>query len=399
MHQASPHEFHPTALQCPQCGANLTPAAEAYVICQYCGSSVVIAHSAPDSRSQEAEVNAALGMRLKELRYTDREGTGLEMFRMLIPVGWDFRGGCRWALDNPGMPAVAAFQVWNPQGAEIFEVLPNMNFTWNTAPLTQMMFPPGSRYFGAEVHQPVNIQEAMFKFVLPRYRSQMQNLQVVDFSPQPDLPRLVKSEAAASGGWAEGGRVRIRYGWQGSAYEEDMYGVVEVFRAPMITMLAAAEVFFWFIDYLFSFRTAPGRMDAASKLFGVMAYSFRLNPHWYAAYQSIIQYLARQQIQRIHHIGQISQILAQTSREIREQNLQSWYHRQEVQDRQNLEWSRAMRGVEGFYDPHREQVVELPSGYGHAWANNLGEYIVTEDPNFNPNLFSNLHWEEMPQQS
>jgi hypothetical protein len=34
----------------------------------------------------------------------------------------------------------------------------------------------------------------------------------------------------------------------------------------------------------------------------------------------------------------------------------------------------------------------------HAWANNLGEYIVTEDPGFNPNIDSNLHWEPMPQQ-
>jgi hypothetical protein len=42
-------------------------------------------------------------------------------------------------------------------------------------------------------------------------------------------------------------------------------------------------------------------------------------------------------------------------------------------------------------------VVELPSGYGHAWANNLGEYILTEDPNFDPNVQSNLHWEPMQQ--
>jgi hypothetical protein len=54
--------------------------------------------------------------------------------------------------------------------------------------------------------------------------------------------------------------------------------------------------------------------------------------------------------------------------------------------------------VDGFYDPHREEVVELPSGYGHAWANNLGEYILTEDPSFNPNLESTQHWEPMPSQ-
>ena len=138
-------------------------------------------------------------------------------------------------------------------------------------------------------------------------------------------------------------------------------------------------------------------MNQAGKLFYVMISSFRVNPHWYAAYKSIIQSLIQGQIQRIRHIGQIGQIYAQTGREIREQNLRDWYSRQEVYDRLSTDWSREIRGVDAYFDPHRQEVVELPSGYGNAWANNLGEYILTEDPNFNPNQVSNLHWEPMPQ--
>ena len=126
-----------------------------------------------------------------------------------------------------------------------------------------------------------------------------------------------------------------------------------------------------------------------------MIKSFQLNPHWYAAYKSIIQSLAQQQIQRIHHIGQIGEIYARTGREQREQNLNDWYNRQAVYDRLATDRSRAIRDVDAFVDPHREEVVELPAGYGHAWANNLGEYIVTDDANFNPNLESNQHWEAM----
>ena len=33
--------------------------------------------------------------------------------------------------------------------------------------------------------------------------------------------------------------------------------------------------------------------------------------------------------------------------------------------------------------------------YGHAWANNLGEYLVTDSPGYNPNIASNLHWGPM----
>jgi len=91
----------------------------------------------------------------------------------------------------------------------------------------------------------------------------------------------------------------------------------------------------------------------------------------------------------------MGQIYAQVGREMRQENLDLFYANQAVHDRLTTDWSRTIRDVDGFYDPHREEVVELPAGYGNAWANNLGEYVLTEDPNFNPNIGSNLHWEPM----
>ncbi len=162
-------------------------------------------------------------------------------------------------------------------------------------------------------------------------------------------------------------------------------------------MFSTTEIISWFVDYVFSFRAAAEQLDNTADIFSVMIGSFRLNSHWYAAFKSIAQQLAQQQIQCIHHIGQIGQMMAQTGSDIRESNLNDWYARQDVYDRLATDWSRTLRSVDGFYDPHREEVVELPSGYGHAWANNLGEYILTEDSDFNPNIHSNLHWEAMEQ--
>lgn len=388
-------QARPAVLQCPQCGGHLPPSTQGYAICQYCGSSLV--WSGQQGRAGKVEEAVVRGLRLRQFSHTDAEGTGLELFRMLVPVGWQFQGGCRWLLDNPGMPATVTFQLWNPAGAEMFEVLPNMNFVWNRSSLAGMLQPTGSRYFGAEVRPPVCIRDAMRGLVLPRYRSQVSGLQIVREDPLADLPRQVRSEAPMAGGSAEGGKVRIRYTWQNQPFEEEIYGVVEVFRAPQASLFGVSEILIWFVDYLFAFRAAAGRLDASAELFTLMIGSFQLNPHWYAAYKSIVQHLAQRQIQRIRSIGQIGQIYAQTGREIREQNLRDWYARQEVYDRLSTDWSRTIRSVDAYFDPHRQEVVELPAGYGHAWANNLGEYIVTEDPNFNPNLHSNLHWEPMEQ--
>ena len=171
--------------------------------------------------------------------------------------------------------------------------------------------------------------------------------------------------------------------------------MVEIFRAQIGTAFKPVELTLWFIDYLFSFRSAAGHLDASADLFTVMLQSFKLNPQWYAAVKTVAQTMAQRQINQIHHIGQIGQMISQAGSQAREQNLNDWYRRQDTYDRLSVERSRAIRDVDGFYDPHRQEVVELPSGYGNAWANDLGEYILTEDPNFNPNVESNQNWQPM----
>jgi len=45
-----------------------------------------------------------------------------------------------------------------------------------------------------------------------------------------------------------------------------------------------------------------------------------------------------------------------------------------------------------YDDPITGQNVELPSEYTQAWSTPLGEYILSDDPNFNPNIGSNQTW-------
>jgi hypothetical protein len=382
----------PQALKCPQCGGDLPSNAYDAIICPYCASSLVL------NRSQSASGagNVVHGLRLRPIICDDPQGTGLPVFRLLVPSGWQVQGGCRWNLDNPGMPVTISFRVSNPQGAEAFEILPNINFTWNTNPHRQGLTPPGSRQFGAEVRPPVNIRDAFLEYIFPRYRSYAQGLEVIEITPLPELPRLVKSEAMITpDASAEGGKVRFRYSYRNYPFEEEMYAVVETFRAHFGTLFGQTNLAVWFIDFIFTFRSMAGHLDTTADLFTVMLNSFQPNPHWSVAVKTITQMLAQQQINHIHQIGQIGQMLAQAGSQMREQNLNDWYRRQEVYDRLSLDRSRAIRDVDGFYDPHRQEVVELPSGYGHAWTNDLGEYILTEDPNFNPNQESSQNWEPM----
>jgi len=100
-------------------------------------------------------------LRFKKYTYVDQQGTGLEAFSFLMPSDWAFEGGMTWILDNPAMPSVTAFRVYNPKGKEDFEVFANHCYFWTNNLQLLGMFPPGTKYFGSTVKKPITAQIAV----------------------------------------------------------------------------------------------------------------------------------------------------------------------------------------------------------------------------------------------
>ena len=126
-----------------------------------------------------------------------------------------------------------------------------------------------------------------------------------------------------------------------------------------------------------------------------MTASFKLNPHWYAKYSNVIEYIAQQKISQIKSIGEFSRMLSRMSDQVSEEKMQQPKARGDVYDDVSQIFSDNTLGIDRYYDPHEGKEVELPSGYNYAWSNNNGEYIMSDNPNFNPNVGSNLHWEPL----
>jgi DNA-directed RNA polymerase subunit RPC12/RpoP len=386
------------AVRCPQCGANL-PSVGEQVVCQYCGARLIRTQPAakPGQPAEKAE-SFVQGMRLKTITCTDSQGIGIEAFRMLMPAGWEFRGGVHWLMNNPGMPAVVAFQIYNPGGYEAFEVFPNTSFYWTNNPMIHITFPKGSLYFGQEVRPPAPAQQVLREIIIPRFRGQVQGIRILHQASVPELAEHARrANPGAPGGQttADAAKVRFQYAWGGATLEEELFGAVEVTRAVMPQLMGAVEHIFWLADYLFSCRALAGRLDDLGDLFRTMLHSFRLNPMWFGRLTQVSQYLIQNQIHQIHQVGQLSRIISQTSNQISDMMMDTYHQRQEAMDRISTQFSQNIRGVDEYYDPIEGRGVELPGGYTQAWANSLGEYIVTDDPNFNPNIGSNLNWEPM----
>ncbi|MDY6987510.1 MAG: hypothetical protein SWQ30_05570 [Thermodesulfobacteriota bacterium] len=346
--------------------------------------------------SSASEMGA--GLRFKTFSYLDRQGTGIEAFRMLIPSDWQFEGGIKWVLDNPGMPASASFRVWNPTGTEEFEVFPTQPFFWTNNQMILSMFPIGSRYFGNEVRPPANPVEAIKEIVIPRFRHNVSGLRIVNEQPLPDLARAVGAGTPPQPGLsvsADGAKIRVEYNQQGKTMEEELYTVVQSMAIPIQTMAGVVTNINWYVDYIFSFKAEKGKLDGNAKTFQAIAYSFALSPKWFAKYNQVVEYLIQRQIQQIHSVGQLSKIISQTSNEISEMSMKSYYERQAVNDKIADNFSQYIRGVDKYYNPIEEKNVELPVGYDNVWANSLGEYVLSESPSFNPNIGSNLNWQRI----
>jgi len=77
--------------------------------------------------------------------------------------------------------------------------------------------------------------------------------------------------------------------------------------------------------------------------------------------------------------------------------MKSWQEREKVQDRAAHNFDNYIKGVNDYRNPNTGDTVELPSGYDNAYTNGNGQYIMSNNANFDPNVGSNQHWQRMSQ--
>jgi hypothetical protein len=346
------------------------------------------------NKKNTISLNSDNMLKFKRFSYIDTQGTGTEAYSFLMPSDWMFEGGIRWNPEQVAMPASNTCRVYNPAGHEEFEGFANQCYFWSTNKQLFITNPPGSKYFGSKVVRPVDAITALQE-IIKMTRGRYSDLKIISKS---DLPELVKalgidnqSQGPVS---AEGTGAKIRFSYQkdGIPMEEEIYGVVEQVKFAVQSMFGMQTNIFWYISYVFSFKSELGKLEESTKIFQTITSSFKINQQWQAKYNNFIEFLAQRQIQSIRSAGELSRVLSQMSSQMRSDQLQQFEQRGSVYDKVAQDHSDNMLGIDRYYDPYEGREVELPSGYNRAWCNNLGEYIMTDNPNYNPNVESNLSW-------
>jgi hypothetical protein len=337
-------------------------------------------------------------VKFKTVNFIDTEGIGTKAFSMLIPNDWQTEGSITWILDNPAMPVAGDFRTWNPNGNEEFRYFANQAFFWSDNPMIQQTFPPGSRYFGALVHSPLGPIDALKEIALPQFRGDVDNLKIASQEELPLVKQYFQIGTDPSTGvitTAEGGKIRVEYNLNGVTIEDEMYCIIQSQDIPVQTIYGTTRNINWYMTYLQSFRAEKGKLDTQSKTFQTISYFARTDVNWLNKYNQVVNYLIQKQIQQIQSLGQLSSIVSQTSNQISDANFEAWQQDQNIKDKLANDFSNSILGIQEYKNPIDGSTVDLPAGYNSAWTNSLGEYIMSDSASYNPNIDSNLNWQQM----
>jgi hypothetical protein len=337
----------------------------------------------------------------------DRRHNGVVAWAFQHPPGWQARSDVVWNLEHMSFPVISFAQAFNPQGAELVEVLPSESFCWLEPDYG--MYPQGQNVLGQISLPPMPAVDALVRWVIPRYRGNRGDFRIVEAGPMPGLVEQLGVDLKGVPG--EGARARVEYTENGTPVEEEFYGISVLQRVPYHGPMGTMIQINWGFARLFTFRAARGELEARRELFWRIVRSGKVNPLWEQLCAQVMQQLQEQFNQYIQMGYSQIQAAGQMSRAISANNdaMLSAFEGQRLAAAQSSRAARAsassddsssdsfseyIRGVETYDDPYWGE-SQQDSDYDYHWTDGQGNYQQSNDPFFNPNIGSNQNWSLM----
>ena len=323
---------------------------------------------------------------------------------MMLPVGWVLEGTI--AIGDHGcLPDTAAisWRAHSPDGKLVIEGFPNFSWQFSDDPQGQRAMVQLNQWDqkfgrkGCPVNQPVKAADFLQKKLLPAVRP---GKEVAAIEPTPDLNQVVKQQAqrveqqAAQAGarlriLTDTGRARLKYEQDGQPVEEWVTAVILARQTPAGGGQQPSAHYDNTATMLLAMRAPQGQLDANERLLRIVRSSIHLDPEWQHEY---VKYLAQINAVFANAHAQQRQIIANLQQQaigMINATTANMMAGSEVAFKQQ---DQLIRGVETYRDPATGQKYELSNQYGHAWLNGNNEYVLSDDPNFNPNGRVNGSW-------
>lgn len=289
-----------------------------------------------------------------------------------LPAGWQTQGGVVWDQNAPcGATPSFRWQARSPDGSQLLTIHPSEAWTWDNLgmPPTQGQCP----------RVPITTVRQYLESFVQRNRP---GARILDYRDRPDLIRTPPPPGGSGMQWRkDGGELLIAYGGPGGERRESVAAVV-LFSLTTMAGVMPGET----RQFLSGIASAPTTLSAPAgaldmNLLTHVANTGQPDPQWQARMNKHNAVIARQN-QR--GAADRSQIIADTYSEISDMQMRGWEERNATNDRIHARNVDAATGTSRYADPDTGQ-VRLDSNYDNAWRTTDGDYLQSDDPNFDPN--------------
>ena len=365
------------------------------------------AASSAAHRGAAAATGTASGsyLRMKKGQVVDPGAAGVQAAQpaidLLIPSDWDLKGNVVFGGGKGGCFGdlfAVSWEATNPDGSIAFQGAPNYSWQYTDDPSElRKLNDPLRRALGAggkpcPIMKPMGAENYFRQNVLPDLASGSTVISVESFPELNQIARrqmgLPPTDAGNRGVRTEAIRVRVESQKDGTPVE----GWVVLAVVTRVYPVGRGSFYdSHAIDFM-ALRTPKGKLDANEKLFQVMLSSVRLEPQWQAYSNATIAKFYKAEAQKE---ATQDQMWAALQNKITETILGETANAERGADAAAFGADQNIRGVQTFRDPTTGGTMELSNQYDHAWLNGSNEYIMSDDPNFNPNTNLSGSWNQL----
>ena len=339
--------------------------------------------------------------RMKRAQIDDKGNNVPAAIHVMIPTTWQMQGsirmmgglgGCFADLESISVHAQSA------DGSLVFEAMPDLTWQYADDPQTvRTMMQEGQAYAkGGMKPCPVMPPQRAADFLRKIITKYYADAHVVSVDADPQLDQLVRERLGLplKGTSNEGpvrtdaARARLEYERDGRTIEQ-WVTVGEWMRAYSS---GRGNVYDCHATMMMSFSAPKGQLDGNESLFRLIAFNISHDPQWDAHINAMIAKMYQQQqveeAKRSQMIAQFQQHVADTVSEVTA-------NAQRGADQAAFGEDQIIRGVQTFRNPQTGETFELSNLHDHAWLNGNNEYIMSDDPNYDPNGQLDGNWTQL----
>lgn len=296
-----------------------------------------------------------------------------------VPSNWKTEGGVFWdrSSDCVGNHMRLKWRASSADAQRVFEIMPG--YTWQLQGTELQMNPCPSL--------PVQSPRQFLEIVAQRYPG----ARIVEYRDRPDLSKPTSPGQYGGTARIDGGELVISYVQGDTTVRESLTTMLNVTELQGNVVIGVPAVY--------AMRSSNGDIDA--KLGDQIRASMRPDPQWMALVQQTsaavveqVSHRQRAQIAAWHarEMGRInargamerSQIAMQTSREVAQIYSDTWANSQATDDRIQRRTLEAIGSYNTYANPKDGVNVRESIDYDRVLRTQSGDYISTNDPNYNP---------------